>query len=183
MLQHLFPCSWKAVVCCMNQKGVPFLYASKSLAYFGAEKGFFLSTLRLSKKYTMVIKKECMRVKNKIIWLVRYNYKTNEPVVCLSGFGIKLLRRPAFAPDRPKSNMWYLFYLKCRYTFSSPKSKFLGTSSAVDNVYLKALYKASPFTKPISRSDWSQLFISLIVEYEIANNAIQTHWIPAVFPK
>ena len=35
----------------------PFLYASISLIYFEAHKGFFLSILRLSKKYTMLIKK------------------------------------------------------------------------------------------------------------------------------
>ena len=41
----------------MKQQGVSFLHANISLAYFEAEKGFFLSILRLDKKYTMLIKK------------------------------------------------------------------------------------------------------------------------------
>ena len=40
-----------------KQQEVPFLYASISLAYFEAKKGFFLSIVRLNKKYTMLIKK------------------------------------------------------------------------------------------------------------------------------
>ena len=41
----------------------PFLYASISLAYFTyfeAEKGFILSILKLSEKYTMLIKKNVL---------------------------------------------------------------------------------------------------------------------------
>ena len=45
--------------CCMKQQVVRFLYASISLGYIEAENGFFLSILRLSNKYTMLIKKEC----------------------------------------------------------------------------------------------------------------------------
>ena len=56
ILQHLLRCSWRAAVCCMKQQVVPFLYASISLAYFEAKKGF-LSIVRLNKKYTMLIKK------------------------------------------------------------------------------------------------------------------------------
>ena len=48
----------------MNSSGLlheaargPFLYARISLACFEAEKAFFLSILRLSKKYTILIKK------------------------------------------------------------------------------------------------------------------------------
>ena len=45
----------------MKHQGVPVLYASISLAYFEAEKGFFVSMLRLRKKYAMLIKKERIR--------------------------------------------------------------------------------------------------------------------------
>ena len=42
------------------------------------------------------------------------------------------------------------------------------------------LHKVSPFTNTISRSYWSHQLISLIVQYEIANNAMQAHRICAV---
>ena len=38
---------------------VPFSICKLSLAYFETGKGFFLSILRQSKKYAMLIKKEC----------------------------------------------------------------------------------------------------------------------------
>ena len=41
---------------------VPLLYASISLVYFEAEKGFLLSILKLSKKYTMLIKKRVVHI-------------------------------------------------------------------------------------------------------------------------
>ena len=41
---------------------VPFLYASISLAYFEAEKGFFLSIIRLSKNTPCLLNKECIDV-------------------------------------------------------------------------------------------------------------------------
>ena len=41
----------------MKHQGVPVLYASISLGYFEAEKDFFVSMLRLRKKYAMLIKK------------------------------------------------------------------------------------------------------------------------------
>ena len=42
----------------MKHQGVPVLYASISLGYFEAEKDFFVSMLRLRKKYAMLIKKK-----------------------------------------------------------------------------------------------------------------------------
>ena len=104
-------------------------------------------------------------------------------MVWFSEFWTKLSRRISF-PHRPRSKIPYLFPLNCGKTVSSPTSKFLGRFSAVKNVRQpKVLYSASPFTNTISRSDYSLLLISLIVEYEIANNGMQTHWMPAVSPK
>ena len=49
------------------------------------------------------------------------------------------------------------FSLKCESIFSPSKSNFFGRSPAVNNVFLlKVLYKASAFTKTISRSDLRQ---------------------------
>lgn len=109
--------------------------------------------------------------------------KKIEPVPCLSGFNTKLSRTSAFTPDRSQSSMPHLFSFKCAYIYSSSKLKFLGRSSSVNNVcFLKVLYKTSPFTKTESRSDWSYLFFTLIVEYENANNAMQAYLIPSISP-
>ena len=128
------------------------------------------------------------RIKYATIWIVRYNYKTYlnkkiDPVVCLSGFWTKLSRRLSF-PRWPRSKIPYLFSLNCRKEVSSPSSKFLSRSSAVNKDHLpKVLHKASQFTKTISKTDCSHLLLPLKVEYEIANNGMQAHWILAVLPK
>ena len=69
-------CSCRAVACCMKHQGVPVLYASISLAYFEAEKGFFVSMLRLRKKYAMLIKKERIRTQQVLF------FQDLEKVIC-----------------------------------------------------------------------------------------------------
>ena len=109
--------------------------------------------------------------------------KKIDPVVCLSGFWTKLSRRLSF-PRWPRSKIPYLFSLNRRKEVSSPSSKFLSRSSAVNKDHLpKVLHKASPFTKTISKTGCSHLLLPLKVEYEIANNGMQAHWILAVLPK
>ena len=60
----------------MKHQGVPVLYASISLAYFEAEKGFFVSMLRLRKKYAMLIKKERIRTQQVLF------FQDLEKVIC-----------------------------------------------------------------------------------------------------
>ena len=98
-------------------------------------------------------------------------------------FWTKFSERIACTSCKPQLKIPYLFSRNCANTVSSPILKSLGRSSTVNNVCLrKLLYNASPFIKIISRSNWSHRLTSFKVEYEIANNAIHAHWMPAVSP-
>ena len=86
--------------------------------------------------------------------------KKIEPVVWLYGFGSKLSRRSKFAPGRP--------------SFLQPNQNFLA------DPLLLIIFIFLRFCTKYPHLLQQYLFISLIVQNEIANNAIKAH---RSFPK
>ena len=75
------------------------------------------------------------------------------------------------------------FFKNVDISFLHPSQNFLADLLLlIMFAFFRFCTKHSKLTKTASRSDWFHLFISLIVEYEIANNVIQAHWIPAFSP-